>query len=138
MLYSTLFFSTFLSATLVPVSSEAVVAYYFYNYNNHALILFVATIGNSLGGLTNYFIGYLGKPVWLEKFGLNHEKRVRLEHRIQRYGAWLAWLGWVPIIGDPMLIALGFFRTPFWWSTLFMVLGKFIRYLILFLFFYHS
>lgn len=137
MLYGTLFLSTFLSATLVPVSSEAVVAYYFYNYDNHALILFIATLGNSLGGLTNYIIGALGKTIWMERFGLKETKRIRLEKNIKRYGVWLAAFSWVPIVGDPLLIALGFFRANIWWTTSLMVIGKFLRYLILFLFFFH-
>lgn len=137
MLYSSLFLSTFLSATLLPLSSEALVSYCFYTYDRPILILFVATFGNSLGGLTNYWVGTLGQPKWLERFGLCKTKRIKLEQHVQRYGIWLAWFSWLPFIGDPLLVALGFFRTNFWWSTLFMVIGKFIRYFVIFAFFYY-
>jgi membrane protein YqaA with SNARE-associated domain len=49
---------------------------------------------------------------------------------IQKYGVWLALLSWLPIVGDIIGIALGFFRANIFWSFFFMAIGKFIRYLV--------
>jgi membrane protein YqaA with SNARE-associated domain len=97
------------------------------NFNPYYCLLIV-TLGNSLGGFTNYFLGYIGNPLWLKKVGISETKIQTFETKIQRFGVWLAFFSWVPIVGDPLSIALGFFKTSFWKFTLLMVLGKFIRY----------
>jgi membrane protein YqaA with SNARE-associated domain len=88
----------------------------------------VATVGNSLGGLTNYWIGSLGQLKWLSRLGLSEKRLSELEAKIKKYGYWLAFFSWVPFIGDPMTIALGYFRVSFWRVTALVVLGKFLRY----------
>jgi membrane protein YqaA with SNARE-associated domain len=75
----------------------------------------------------------LGNPLWFKRFGVKEEKLISFELRIQKYGYWLAFFSWLPFIGDPMTIALGFFRVPFWKVTFLIVLGKFLRYLVLIL-----
>jgi membrane protein YqaA with SNARE-associated domain len=92
------------------------------------LCLLVATIGNSLGGITNYGLGKLGNLNWLKKVGVTEEKLDKSSIKIQRYGGWLAFFSWVPIIGDPLLVALGYFRVPFLRILILVILGKFLRY----------
>jgi membrane protein YqaA with SNARE-associated domain len=129
--YSGLFFAGFLSATILPMNSEAVILLMLsQDYDPWACIL-VATIGNSLGGITNYFLGLLGNPKWLKRIGITEEKILSFEVRVQKYGYWLAFFSWVPFIGDPMTVALGFFRVSFWRVALLIILGKFLRYLVL-------
>jgi len=131
--YIGLFFSCFLSATLLPLSSEAILIYLLYQKYDAWLCLLIATTGNSLGGMTNYLLGLLGNPSWLQKFGIKEERIRSFELRIQKYGYWLAFFSWVPFIGDPLTAALGFFRVS-WKPVLILVtLGKFLRYLILIL-----
>jgi membrane protein YqaA with SNARE-associated domain len=93
--------------------------------------ILIATIGNSLGGLTNYFLGLLGNPKWLKRVGMSEEKIQSFEGRVQKYGYWLAFFSWMPFIGDPMTVALGFFRASFWRVAFLVILGKFLRYLVL-------
>jgi membrane protein YqaA with SNARE-associated domain len=69
--------------------------------------------------------------MWLKRFGINENKLGSFEKRIQKFGFWLAFFSWVPIIGDPMTIALGFFKVPFWKVLILLILGKFLRYFIL-------
>jgi membrane protein YqaA with SNARE-associated domain len=126
--YTGLFVSSFLSATILPFSSEGILLLLLKSDFNPTLCLILATIGNSLGGLTNYTIGFFGNPLWLKKVGVTEAKILSFETKVQRYGVWLAFFSWIPIIGDPLSIALGFFRTSFWKFTFLMVLGKFIRY----------
>jgi membrane protein YqaA with SNARE-associated domain len=129
--YIGLFLAGFISATILPMNSEGVLLILLSQDFDPWICLLTATVGNSLGGLTNYFLGKLGNPLWFKRFGVKEEKLLSFEHRIQKYGYWLAFFSWVPIIGDPMTIALGFFRVPFWKVTFLIVLGKFLRYLVL-------
>lgn len=129
--YIGLFLAGFLSATLLPMSSEGVLLLMLSQDYDPVSCLLIASFSNSLGGLTNYAIGLLGKPSWFKRFGVNEDQLLSFEQRIKKYGYWLAFLSWVPFLGDPLTVALGFFRVPFWKVTLLLVLGKFLRYLVL-------
>lgn len=115
-----LFISSFLAATLLPGGSEFVFAGVLYA-NPHAYwpALGLATLGNTLGGMSSYLIGRL-VPQRKELKGLNW---------IQRYGTPALLAAWIPIIGDPLCVAAGWLRLNPWLSALFMALGKFGRYL---------
>jgi len=126
-----LFLAGFLSATILPMNSEAVILLMLSQHFDPWTCIFVATIGNSLGGLTNYFLGLLGNPKWLKRIGISEEKILSFKGRVQKYGYWLAFFSWVPFVGDPMTVALGFFRVSFWRIALLVILGKFLRYLVL-------
>jgi len=129
--YFGLFAASFLSATILPISSGGIpVLVLSSHYDPHSCFI-VPTIHSSLGGLTNYGIGILGNPNWLKRLGIKKEKIYSFETRIKRHGYYLAFFSWVPFIGDPLNVALGFFRVPFWRVLLFLVLGKFLRYLAL-------
>ena len=85
--YLGLFLASFLSATVLPFSSEAVLAAMLVGGANSWFAIGVATLGNWLGGLSSYGIGYLGKWEWMEKY-LRIEKR-KVESwkpKIDRYG----------------------------------------------------
>lgn len=118
-----LFVSSFLAATVLPFSSEAVFLVLLGLHFDPLACLLVATLGNSLGGWTNLLLGRYSRS-FFERRG----KTVKGEAQVRKYGAWIAWLSWVPVIGDPLLIAAGFYRTPFALTSLFMVLGKLVRY----------
>ena len=128
-----LFILTFLSATVLPLSSEFFIYLMFANEYDPSICIVIATIGNSLGGFTNYGLGRLGNLNWLKKVGMNQEKIEKHSIRIQKYGSWLAFFSWVPFIGDPLLVALGFFRSPFLKVAILTVIGKFLRYLTIYL-----
>lgn len=131
--YGGLFLSCFLAATLLPLSSEAVLLLLLYQKFDAMSCLMIATAGNTLGGMTNYLVGRIGNPLWLKRFGLKEEKIIRFELRVQRHGYWLAFFLWVPILGDPMTAALGFFRVKWIPVLLLSLSGKFLRYFILIL-----
>lgn len=124
-----LFLGSFLAATVVPFSSDALYAAILALTKNPVGCLIFATLGNWLGGLTSYIIGWFGKWEWIEKwFHINHVKIARQHFRINRYGAYLALFSWVPFIGDIFAIALGFFRIGPFKSAIFMLIGKFVRF----------
>ena len=129
--YLGLFVVCFLSATILPLTSEGVLVAFLLSGGEPHLALLVATSGNVLGGSTNYFLGRIGEPKWLRKLGIKEERILRFEDWVKRYGVWSALLSWVPIIGDPLTIALGFFRANWWWVFILMVIGKLFRYLLI-------
>jgi membrane protein YqaA with SNARE-associated domain len=133
--YIGLFVTCFLAATILPIASEFfLTGMLAMGYNPWACLL-VSGAGNTLGGWLNYFIGYLGKPKWLLKLGVTIEKIEKWKARIHKYGVWLALLSWLPLIGDVIGVALGFFRTNPIISFLFIAIGKFIRYGMIILFY---
>jgi membrane protein YqaA with SNARE-associated domain len=129
--FTGLFLLTFLSATILPILSEAFLLAMLAKDFDPMTCLTIATIGNSLGGITNYGIGKLGNPKWLQKLGINELKLQKYNRNIAKYGSWLALLSWIPVIGDPLVIGLGFFRVSFTKVLILLLLGKFLRYLLI-------
>ncbi len=129
--YLGLFLSAFIGATIFPFSSEVVlVALLTQSSINAALAIGCATLGNWLGGLTSYYIGYLGRWDWMERYlGVKREKLEAQSHRIRRWGAPLALMTWLPVVGDVFAVALGFYRVDFKAAALYMLIGKGARFL---------
>ncbi|CAM3503900.1 Inner membrane protein YqaA [Vibrio aerogenes CECT 7868] len=127
-----LFFSSFLSATLLPGSSEAaLVATLSLQQFSPAMIVFIATLGNSLGGMTNYCLGvWVPNRTHINKHG--HKSLVWLK----KYGYWTLLLSWMPVIGDALCIAAGWLRMKFFESLICIVIGKTVRYIMLTVLFY--
>ncbi|CAG0974811.1 Inner membrane protein YqaA [Burkholderiales bacterium] len=118
-----LFASSFLSATLLPGNSEIVLAALVADRSAGAWTLIgVATVGNTLGGLTSYGLGRL----------LPAEGGRRLAPRAvalaQRYGVATLLLSWVPLIGDALCVASGWLRHNLFVAAAAIALGKFARY----------
>jgi len=126
-----LFIASFLGATVIPFSSELVFSLLIIKGYDFNLSLLVATTGNWLGGLSSYFLGRLGKWSTLEKyFKLKKEKIVKFKTNIDKWGSLLAFFCWLPVIGDPIAVGLGFFRTNYILVAIWMFIGKFIRYIL--------
>ena len=117
----TLFASSFLAATLLPGGSEAVLfAVLKLHPGQMWPALAVATLGNTLGGMSSYLIGRI----------IPRKKDIRGLATIRKFGAAALLLSWVPIVGDPICVAAGWLRINPWSSMLFMATGKFARYTI--------
>jgi membrane protein YqaA with SNARE-associated domain len=118
-----LFVSAFVSATVLPGNSEIVLFAFLEAYPGRAIeAVAVATVGNTLGGLTTYGIGRLlpaRKPMPPRVLAL-----------VQRYGAYALLLSWVPVIGDALCAAAGWLRVRWWAAALAMAAGKLARYLV--------
>ena len=123
-----LFLSSLLAATLLPGGSEAVLMYA--DHKSLApppVLLFVATLGNTLGGLSSWGIGWWIRRRWPGR-GLAKPQQKKALGRIQRHGAPLLLLSWVPLLGDPLCVAAGWARISLLPSLLFIALGKGARY----------
>ena len=132
--YLGLFTVSFLAATILPITSEGVLLIFLSLNFDPLICLLIASLGNTLGGITNYGIGRLGKISTLNKLVKNPHRFEKLKVNIQKYGAGTALLSWVPIIGDPLTIALGFFRVPFLPVLLYMAFAKTLRYALIIFF----
>lgn len=127
--YVGLFLVSFLSATIIPFSSDAVVGIMIsLNYEAFWLWL-VASVGNTLGGMTNYYLGKLGKTEWISKYLRIPEKRTEKAARfVKKYSIWAAFFSWIPGIGDALALVLGIFKADAIKVWIFMFLGKSLRY----------
>ena len=129
--YLGLFLASFLAATVVPFSSEVIFSAMVFGGLAAWTCVFVATVGNWLGGMTGYYLGRLGKIEWIEKYlGVKKEKLDSFSSRMHKYGDWLPFFSFLPGIGDVIAVASGFFRSRWWWVSLSMLLGKFGRYVV--------
>jgi membrane protein YqaA with SNARE-associated domain len=125
-----LFIAGFLSGSIFPFNSEAVLTLLIYSGFDPVSSLISATAGNTLGGISIYYLGYLGKMEWIEKYAkVKKEKIHAILPKLERFGALAATLSFVPIIGDLVILALGFFRISPFLTILFMLIGKVARYL---------
>lgn len=126
-----LFIGTFLAATILPFSSDALYIAVLFATRNPWGCLAVGTLGNWLGSVTTYWLGRCASWDFLVKhFKVNKETLEKQKMKIDRYGVWLALLCWVPIIGDVIAVALGFYRTPAISTHILLLIGKFIRFVI--------
>jgi membrane protein YqaA with SNARE-associated domain len=128
-----LFLSAFISATLFPGGSEAVlVGLLLYTEESAAILLLVATVGNVLGSAVNWGLGR-----WIERFRskpwfpVSEDALSRAQNWYQRYGKWSLLLSWVPVIGDPLTVAAGLMRERLLVFLLLVTVAKFGRYLVL-------
>ena len=126
-----LFIGNFLAATVIPFSSDALYIAVLALMKRPMACFLVATAGNWLGSVVTYYIGRLGKWEWIEKwFKVKPETLRKQKEKIDRYGPWLALTCWVPIIGDVIAIALGFYKTRPLWTIVLMLIGKLGRFLV--------
>ncbi|MFA8433767.1 MAG: YqaA family protein [Marinifilaceae bacterium] len=129
--YLGLFLAGFLSATLLPFSSEAILSMFLYSDYDFKVAIGAASLGNWLGGMSTYYLGYLGKWEWIEKYLRIKKERVeRTRKYLFRKGSVLAFFAWLPFIGDVIPLGLGLLRSHPVWVAFFMLLGKILRYLV--------
>lgn len=122
-----LFASSFLSSTLLPGSSEALLIYQASGASaNLLVIVVVATIGNTLGGMTGWLIGWGLAKRWRPR-----SLDAPTVRRVQRWGAPIMLLSWLPVIGDPLGVAAGYLRVNPLACVFWMALGKGLRYAVL-------
>lgn len=129
--YLGLFLSAFLAATILPFSSEAVLAGLSVAGGLDAALLWtVATVGNTLGALVNWMLGRWCLH-WQDRkwFPFKEEDLEKADQWFSKWGVWSLLLSWVPIIGDPITFAAGFLRVNVVVFLILVVMAKGGRYL---------
>ena len=129
--YIYLFLTAFISATLFPLGSEAVLLYDLTINLNVYLLFFVATFGNSLGSVVNYWLGFKGEEYLVEKKVLDEKKILKAQKYFDKYGGYSLLLSWVPIIGDPITFIAGVVKYNFKKFLILVIIAKGGRYLFL-------
>lgn len=124
----TLFATSFMSSTLLPGGSEVnVIAALRLGSLPAWSIVLVATIGNTLGGITNVVIGR-----WIPEYAREGTSAFERSKRwLRQYGIYCLLFSWLPIIGDPLCLVAGWMRLRFWWSSVAIFVGKGTRYVVL-------
>jgi len=123
-----LFIGSFLASTLLPGGSEAMLLWEIHQSPERiALLWCVATLGNTLGGLSSWLMGW-----WLARRfpgrGLRNDGQRRAFERVARHGSPMLLLSWLPVVGDPLCLAAGWGGVRLLPATLFIALGKALRY----------
>ncbi len=127
---STLFVVSLLSATLLPMGSEPAL-FGLVKLNPELLwpAIGVATLGNTLGGAIDWWLGYAAHGA------VNRWKHSNVHVRaldwLERLGPKACLLSWLPLVGDPLCAVAGWLRLSFWPCVVYMAIGKFLRYLVM-------
>jgi len=122
---SSVFLIAFVSATLLPMGSEpAVFGYAKLNPDQFWLVVAVATAGNVLGGIVDYWLGW-GAHQTLAR---NRAGHIRW---LERLGPRALFFSWLPVVGDPLCAVAGWLRMAFWPCVGWMAVGKFLRYVMM-------
>jgi membrane protein YqaA with SNARE-associated domain len=131
--YLGLFVAAFGAATLVPLQSEAVLVGMLLSERYLTiLLLLIATTGNVLGSVVNWYLGRSIEPFRHRRwFPISERHLDRAQATYHRYGRWALLFSWVPIIGDPITMIAGVMREPLWSFVLVVTLAKAFRYLTL-------
>jgi len=127
--YLYLFFISFLSATVLPLGSEALLLYDLSLGLNLYLLFVFATIGNTIGSIGNYYIGLKGEKFLAHKKILKKEKVIKTKRIFDKYGGYSLLFSWVPIIGDPITIVAGMLRYDIKKFIYLTLISKGIRYI---------
>ena len=131
MTYIILFLSAFLSATLFPFGSEALLIYNLKEGYSIYLLLLFASVGNILGSLFNYFIGLKGEEYLEKKAYLKKEKILKYKKYFDKFGAYCLLFSWLPIIGDPFTLIAGVLKYDLKKFIILVFVAKTSRYIFL-------
>ena len=127
--YVGIFLSAFLAGSILPFSSEIVLVALVQAGLSPLWCVVWATVGNTLGGVTCYLIGRLGKTEWIERYlRINRRHIERAERFLHGRGALTAVFVALPYIGDAIAVVLGLMRSNVWLTTFAMAVGKAVRY----------
>lgn len=119
----------FLAGTVVPITSEVLLVFFLGIGLNAVGLTLAATIGNTLGGVTCFMIGYLTTKEKVQKFFKVPDRRMkRADMLIQKYGYWTAAFSFLPVLGEVFLLSLGIMRVNRFKVIFLMALGKLFRY----------
>jgi membrane protein YqaA with SNARE-associated domain len=133
MAYVSLFFSALIAATVFPAQSEMVLVYLVQQAAHPVwALVVVASIGNVLGAVINYALGYsvhrFKDRRW---FPASPKQMDRAQAFYAKWGRYSLLASWVPIIGDPITVVAGVLRDRFFVFLILVAIAKSGRYVVL-------
>ena len=132
--YIGLFISALVAGSILPFSSEVVMTILVQMGADPTLCLISASVGNTIGGLLCYWLGYLGNMEWIERWlKIEKQKIDKVSGFVKRYGAVMGLFGVLPWVGEAIIVLLGLMRANVYVTTITMFIGKFVRYLLIIL-----
>jgi len=134
--YLYLFFIAFLSATVFPLGSEALLLYNLTTDLNVYILFISATVGNTIGSIVNYYLGLKGEKFLARKKIIKKEKVIKTKRFFDKYGGYTLLFSWVPIIGDPITIVAGMLRYDLKKFLYLTLISKGIRYIFVIVSYY--
>ena len=119
----------FLAGTVLPITSEVLLLFFLGVGLNAVGLVLAATVGNTIGGITCFMIGYLTTKEKVQKFFKVSDRRMkRADILIQKYGYWTAAFSFLPVLGEVFLLSLGVMRVNRMKVIVLMAAGKLFRY----------
>lgn len=129
--YLGMFIAAFISGSIIPGNSEIVMSAVLALGLNKWWVLGAATIGNLLGGISCYYLGYLGKIEWVKKYAKVKQERIdKVHHYLEGRGAWWAFFVFLPFVGDVIIVVFGLMRSNILIVTFAMFFGKLLKYIL--------
>ena len=130
--FITLFISSFISSTILPGHSEiTLTTFIFLNKYNIINLIFIASLGNILGSILNWYLGFhfvkFKEKKW---FPINKRQLEKASLWFSNYGKWSLFLSWVPFLGDPLTVVAGVLRVPIITFLIIVSISKILRYVI--------
>ena len=130
--FITLFISSFISSTILPGHSEiTLTTFIFLNKYNIINLIFIASLGNILGSILNWYLGFhfvkFKEKKW---FPINKRQLEKASLWFLNYGKWSLFLSWVPFVGDPLTVVAGVLRVPIITFLIIVSISKILRYVI--------
>lgn len=128
--YVGLFLSAVIAGSVLPFSSEAVLVLLIRLGLDPVWCVVAASAGNTLGGMTCYWIGTLGRTEWIARMGVSRQRLEQAQRFVARRGAVMGLFAFLPTIGTAISVGLGLMRSNAWWTCVAMLIGKTVRYVV--------
>ncbi|MFD2053543.1 YqaA family protein [Mesorhizobium calcicola] len=97
-----------------------------------ALLLAVATIGNTLGSVVNWSLGRSIDTLRTRRwFPVSPERYEQASRTFRRFGEWTLLFAWLPVIGDAFTLAAGAARVHLAVFLALVAIGKAARYAVI-------
>lgn len=129
--YWGLFLSALIAGSILPFSSEAVLIVLVRLGLDPFWCLAAASLGNTLGGMTCYWIGTLGRTEWIARLGVSPRQLTRARRFMAGRGALMGFFGFLPALGEAIAVLLGLMRSNVWITAGSMFTGKALRYVVI-------
>lgn len=129
--YAGLFLAALVAGSVLPFSSEAVMLVLLGLGLDPVWCIASASAGNTLGGMTCYAIGTLGKSRWITRLGVSDERLGKARRFLAGRGALMGFFAFLPVIGEAIAVVLGLMRSNVWLTAGSMLAGKTLRYVLI-------